>query len=147
MLKELKVAVEKTLSVVKPDAVEKNVVGEIFTRFEKAGLRIAGARMLWLDRATAAGFYQEHEGKPFFDDLLTYMTSGPIFVQVLAGENAVQKNRDLMGATDPREAAPGTIRADYAETVSANAVHGSDSPKSAEREIAFFFQTNEVYSR
>ena len=138
---------ERTLSIVKPDAVAKNVVGEIYSRFEKAGLKIVGAKMLKLDRATAAGFYREHEGKPFFEDLIDYMTSGPIFVQILEGEEAIRRNRELMGATDPKEANPGTIRADFAETVSANAVHGSDSPTSAVREIGYFFQSNEVHSR
>ena len=138
--------IERTLSIVKPDAVQKNVVGEIYSRFKNHGLRIVGSRMMRLSPNQAAGFYQEHDGKSFFNDLVTYMTSGPIFVQVLEGENAVQVNRDLMGATNPQQAAPGTIRSDFAETVSANAVHGSDSPRSAEREIAFFFKPDEIHS-
>ena len=138
---------ERTLSIVKPDAVAKNVIGEIYARFEGAGLKIVALKMLHLTRAQAEGFYVEHVGKSFFDPLMDYMTSGPICVQVLEGENAVQKNRDLMGATNPQEAAPGTIRADYAATVDANAVHGSDSTASAAREIAYFFAPDQLYDR
>ena len=138
---------ERTLSIVKPDAVAKNVIGEIYARFEGAGLKIVALKMLRLTRAQAEGFYVEHVGKSFFDSLMDYMTSGPICVQVLEGENAVQKNRDLMGATNPQEAAPGTIRADYAATVDANAVHGSDSTASAAREIAYFFAPDQLYDR
>ncbi|MYD44537.1 MAG: nucleoside-diphosphate kinase [Gammaproteobacteria bacterium] len=138
---------ERTLSIVKPDAVAKNVIGEIYARFEGAGLKIVALKMLRLTRAQAEGFYVEHVGKSFFDPLMDYMTSGPICVQVLEGENAVQKNRDLMGATNPQEAAPGTIRADYAATVDANAVHGSDSTASAAREIAYFFAPDQLYDR
>ena len=136
---------ERTLSILKPDAVQKNIVGEIYSRFEHAGLRILCAKSMWLDRDKAAGFYREHEGKPFYENLVEYMTSGPIFVQVLEGENAVELNRRLMGATNPQEAEPGTIRADFAETVDANAVHGSDSPSSAAREIAYFFDTEQLF--
>lgn len=139
--------IERTLSIVKPDAVGKNVIGEIYSRFEKAGLRIAAARMLHMDTAVAGGFYAEHEGKPFFNDLMTFMTSGPVMVQVLEGDNAIAKNREIMGATNPREADAGTIRADFAESIDANAVHGSDSAKSAEREIAYFFGNDEIHAR
>ena len=123
-------ATERTLSIIKPDAVGKNVIGEIYTRFESAGLRIAASRMMQLSDSTAGGFYAEHKGRPFYDDLVTFMTSGPVVVQVLEGEGAIAKNRDLMGATNPQEAAAGTIRADFATTIDANAVHGSDSPES-----------------
>ncbi len=140
-------AMERTLSIVKPDAVERNIVGEVYSRFEKAGLRIVAARMMRLTPERAAGFYAEHEGKPFYDNLLSYMSSGPVMVQVLEGDEAILVNRRLMGATDPREAAPGTIRADFADSVDANAVHGSDSPASAEREIAYFFCDAEICSR
>lgn len=140
-------AVERTLSIIKPDAVAKNVIGEIMSRFEKAGLKIAAAKMLQLSDEQAQGFYAEHEGRPFFADLVSFMTSGPVVVQVLEGENAVGTNRDLMGATNPKEAAAGTIRADFAEAIDANAVHGSDSSASAAREIAFFFRENEICSR
>lgn len=140
-------AVERTLSIVKPDAVAKNVVGEIYSRFEKAGLRIVAAKMLRLSRTQAEGFYAEHKGRPFFPALVDFMTSGPVTVQVLEGENAIAKNRELMGATNPKEAAPGTIRADFAESIDANAAHGSDSPASAEREIAYFFATSEICER
>ena len=139
--------VERTLSIVKPDAVEKNVIGQIYARFERGGLRVAGAKMLLLSRERAAEFYQEHVGKPFFEDLMTFMTSGPILVQVLEGENAVARNRELMGATDPQKAEQGTIRADFAKSVDANAVHGSDSPTSAEREIDFYFSSDEIFCR
>ncbi len=140
-------AVERTLSIVKPDAVAKNVVGEIITRFEKAGLKVVAAKMIKLDDALAGGFYAEHKERPFFKDLVGFMTSGPVLVQVLEGENAVAKNRELMGATNPKEAAAGTIRADFAESIDANAVHGSDSATSAAREIAYFFKPEEVCAR
>lgn len=140
-------ALERTLSIVKPDAVERNIVGEVYSRFEKAGLRIVAAKMMRLSPEAAAGFYAEHQGKPFYDNLLSYMSSGPVMVQVLEGDDAIGVNRRLMGATDPREAAPGTIRADFADSVDANAVHGSDSPASAEREIAFFFCDSEICPR
>lgn len=139
--------VERTLSILKPDAVAGNLIGEIYSRFERAGLQVVAARMLRLDQTAAAGFYAEHEGKPFFAALCAYMTSGPIMVQVLEGEDAISANRRLMGATNPAEAAPGTIRADFAKTVDANAVHGSDSPASARREIAYFFAATEVHPR
>ena len=140
-------AVERTLSIVKPDAVARNLIGEIYSRFEKGGLHIVAAKMLHLSEAQAQGFYAEHEGKPFFDDLCSYMRSGPVMVQVLQGEDAIATNRRLMGATNPAEAEPGTIRADFAESIDANAVHGSDSPTSAEREIGFFFTAEEITSR
>jgi nucleoside-diphosphate kinase len=140
-------AVEQTLSIIKPDAVGKNHIGEICARFEKAGLQIVGMKMLHLTRAKAEGFYAEHQGKPFFEGLVDFMTSGPVVVQVLAGVNAIAHNRELMGATDPAKAAPGTIRADFATEVSANAVHGSDSPTSAAREIAYFFSPDEIIAR
>lgn len=139
--------VERTLSILKPDAVAGNLIGEIYSRFERAGLQVVAARMLRLGQTAAAGFYAEHEGKPFFAALCAYMTSGPIMVQVLEGEDAISANRRLMGATNPAEAAPGTIRADFAKTVDANAVHGSDSPASAQREIAYFFAATEVHPR
>jgi len=140
-------AVEQTLSIIKPDAVANNHIGEIVARFEKAGLTIAAQRMMQLSRAQAEGFYAEHKGRPFFDGLVDFMTSGPVVVQVLSGENAILANRELMGATDPAKAAPGTIRADFAKAIDANAVHGSDSPASAAREIAYFFASNEVIVR
>jgi len=140
-------AVEQTLSIIKPDAVSKNHIGEIIARFEQAGLSIAAQRMMQLSVAQAEGFYAEHKGRPFFDGLVNFMTSGPVVVQVLSGENAILLNRELMGATDPAKAAPGTIRADFAEAIDRNAVHGSDSPASAAREIAYFFASNEVLSR
>ena len=140
-------AIEQTLSIVKPDAVAKNIIGEIFSRFEKSGLRIVAAKMVRLTTETAGGFYSEHEGKPFYDALVGYMCSGPVFVQVLEGENALQLNRSLMGATDPKRADPGTIRADFAASVDANAVHGSDSTESASREIAYFFTPSEIFDR
>lgn len=139
--------VERTLSIVKPDAVAKNVVGEIYSRFEKAGLQIIAAKMLRLSREQAEGFYAEHKGRPFFPALVDFMTSGPVTVQVLEGEGAILKNRELMGATNPKEAEAGTIRADFAESIDANAVHGSDSEQSAAREIAFFFATSELCER
>ena len=140
-------AVERTLSIVKPDAVAKNVIGAITSRFEKHGLQIVAAKMLHLDRDRVAGFYAEHEGKPFYDSLCEYMTSGPVVVQVLQGEDAVVVNRNLMGATNPAEAEAGTIRADFADSIDANAVHGSDSRQSAEREIAYFFDTADLCPR
>jgi nucleoside-diphosphate kinase len=140
-------AVERTLSIIKPDAVAKNVIGQIYARFEKAGLNIIAARMLRLSRAQAEGFYAVHKERQFFKDLVDFMISGPVMVQVLEGENAIQKNRDLMGATDPKKAEKGTIRADFADGIDANAVHGSDSPQSAATEIAYFFPKQEIYSR
>lgn len=130
---------ERTLSIIKPDAVSKNVIGDIYRRFETAGLRIVAAKMLHLTREQAGAFYAVHKERPFFADLVEFMTSGPVVVQVLEGENAIAKNRELMGATNPQEAAPGTIRADHASTVDENAVHGSDAPETAAAEIAFFF--------
>jgi len=132
-------AIERTLSIIKPDAVAKNVIGEIYTRFEKAGLKIVAAKMLQLDDESAGGFYAEHKERPFYKDLIEFMTSGPVMVTVLEGEGAVMMNRDLMGATNPAEAAAGTIRADFAKSIDANAVHGSDSVASAEREVGYFF--------
>ncbi len=140
-------AVERTLSIIKPDAVAKNVIGEIYTRFEKAGLKIVAAKMLQLDDEKAGGFYAEHKERPFYGDLVAFMTSGPVVVQVLEGENAVALNRELMGATNPAEAAAGTIRADFAATIDENAVHGSDSPESATREVAYFFNDEELCPR
>ena len=140
-------AVERTLSIIKPDAVAKNVIGEILTRFEKAGLRVVAAKMVQLSQADAEGFYAEHKERPFFKDLVGFMTSGPVVVQVLEGEGAVLKTRDLMGATNPKEAAAGTIRADFAESIDANAVHGSDSTTSAAREVAYFFAETELCPR
>jgi len=137
---EATMAVERTLSIVKPDAVARNLIGEIYARFEKGGLRIIAAKMLLLSKEQAQGFYSEHEGKSFFDDLIAYMRSGPVVVQVLEGDEAIATNRRLMGATNPAEAEPGTIRADFAESIDANSVHGSDAPASAKREIAFFFR-------
>ena len=140
-------AVERTLSIIKPDAVKKNVVGKICARFEAAGLRIAAARMMHLSRAQAEGFYAVHRERPFFRELVDFMISGPVLVQVLEGEAAIAKNRDLMGATDPKKAAAGTIRADFAESIDANAVHGSDGSDTARSEIAYFFPACEIYSR
>lgn len=140
-------AVEQTLSIIKPDAVSKNVIGAIVSRFEQAGLKVVAQRMLQLSRAQAGGFYAEHQGRPFFEGLVDFMTSGPVVVQVLSGENAIALNRELMGATDPAKAAPGTIRADFADEISRNAVHGSDSPVSAAREIAYFFAASELNLR
>lgn len=137
---------EKTLSIIKPDATSRNLIGEIISRFEKNGLKVVAAKMVQLSRDQAGGFYAEHEGKPFFDNLIDYMTSAPVLVQVLEGENAVMLNRSLMGATNPQDAEPGTIRADFAESIDANAVHGSDSLQSAEREIAYFFASEEICS-
>jgi nucleoside-diphosphate kinase len=140
-------AVERTLSIIKPDAVAKNAIGNIYARFEAAGLKIVAARMLWLSQKDAEGFYAVHRERPFFRDLVSFMMTGPVVVQVLEGEGAIAKNRDLMGATDPKKAAQGTIRADFAASIEANAVHGSDGPETAAAEIAFFFPTSEIYSR
>ncbi|MCM1129181.1 MAG: nucleoside-diphosphate kinase [Alistipes senegalensis] len=140
-------AIERTLSIIKPDAVAKDVIGQIYSRFENAGLKIIAARMVKLSRAEAEGFYAEHRERPFFRALVDFMMSGPVMIQVLEGENAIAKNRELMGTTNPKEAAKGTIRADFAESIDANAVHGSDSPTSAAKEIAFFFPETETYSR
>jgi nucleoside-diphosphate kinase len=140
-------AVERTLSIIKPDAVARNVIGEIYARFERAGLKIVAARMVRLSRSDAEGFYAVHRGRPFFNDLVGFMSSGPVMVQVLEGEGAIMKNRDLMGATDPKKAAPGTIRKDFADSIDANAVHGSDAADTAQVEIAYFFPSSQVYSR
>ena len=140
-------AVERTLSIIKPDAVAKNVIGQIYTRFESNGLKIVASKMKWLSRQEAEAFYAVHKERPFFKDLVDFMVSGPVQVQVLEGENAIMKNRELMGATDPKKAAKGTIRADFAQSINANAVHGSDSPETAAVEIAFFFPQMNVYSR
>jgi nucleoside-diphosphate kinase len=140
-------AVERTLSIIKPDAVAKNVVGEIYSRFEKAGLRVIAARMTQLSDAQAGAFYAVHRERPFFGDLVKFMTSGPVMVQVLQGEGAIAKNRELMGATDPKKAAKGTIRADFADSIDANAVHGSDSAENAATEVAFFFPALEIHPR
>ena len=140
-------ALERTLSIIKPDAVAKNVIGQIYARFEGAGLKIVAARMAHLSRGEAEQFYAVHKARPFFKDLVDFMISGPVFVQVLEGEGAILKNRDLMGATDPKKADAGTIRADFAESIDANAVHGSDSQENAAIEIAYFFPASEVYAR
>ena len=140
-------AVERTLSIIKPDAVGQNVIGQIASRFEAAGLQIVAMKMLQLDDELAGGFYAEHKERPFYKDLVGFMTSGPVVVQVLEGKNAIAKNRELMGATNPKEAAAGTIRADFADSIDANAVHGSDSPESAAREVAYFFQASEICLR
>jgi nucleoside-diphosphate kinase len=140
-------ALERTLSIIKPDAVKKNAIGQILARFEGAGLRIVAARMMHLSRAEAEGFYAVHRQRPFFPDLVEFMTSGPVLVQVLEGDNAIARNRELMGATDPKKAAKGTIRADFADSIDANAVHGSDSADNARVEVAYFFPACEVYSR
>ena len=140
-------AQERTLSIIKPDAVKKNVIGQILARFEKAGLRIVAARMKHLSRAEAEGFYAVHRERPFFRDLVDFMISGPVLIQVLEGENAVARNRELMGATDPKKADKGTIRADFAQSIDANAVHGSDSAENARTEVAYFFPAAEVYGR
>jgi nucleoside-diphosphate kinase len=139
--------VERTLSIIKPDAVAKNVIGKIYSRFESNGLAIIAAQMRRLSRADAEGFYAVHRGRPFFDDLVEFMTSGPVMIQVLEGENAIAKNRDLMGATDPKKAAAGTIRADFATSIDANAVHGSDAVDTAQVEIAYFFPALAIHSR
>lgn len=140
-------AIERTLSIVKPDAVARNLTGEILSRFEKAGLAIAGIKMLHLTQEQAGGFYSVHKDKPFFAELVKYMISGPVVVQVLEGENAIARNREIMGATDPKQAAPGTIRADFGTSIEANAVHGSDSPETAAWEIAYFFSEDEIFPR
>ena len=140
-------AVERTLSIIKPDAVKKNVIGQILARFEKAGLRIIAARMSHLSRKEAEGFYAVHRERPFFKALVEFMISGPVMIQVLEGRNAIAVNRELMGATDPKKAAKGTIRADFADSIDANAVHGSDGPDTAKSEIAFFFKNGELHSR
>ena len=140
-------ATERTLSILKPDAVAKNIIGEIYSRFEKGGLKIVAARMQRLSRSKAEGFYAEHRNRPFFDALVRYMMSGPVVVQVLEGDNAIAVNRKLMGATNPKAADPGTIRADFAESIDANAVHGSDSPEAAAREISYFFAADEICAR
>ena len=137
-------AIERTLSIIKPDATRRNLTGEVNARLEKAGLRVVAQKRLQLSRAQAEAFYAVHKARPFFNDLCTFMTSGPVVVQVLEGENAIAKNRDLMGATDPKKAAAGTIRADFADSIDANAVHGSDSPETAAREIGFFFSALEI---
>ena len=136
---------QRTLSIIKPDATSKNIIGKIIDRFEENGLKVVAGKLIHMDQAQAAGFYAEHEGRPFFPNLVEYMTSAPVFVQVLEGDNAVIKNRELMGATNPGEADPGTIRADFAETIDANAVHGSDSIESAAREISYFFDDSEIF--
>lgn len=138
---------ERTLSIIKPDAVAKNAIGDIIARFERAGLRVVAAKMLHLSRERAEGFYAVHRERPFFEDLVTFMTSGPVLVQVLEGENAIAENREIMGATDPRKAAPGTIRADFAESIEANAVHGSDGADTAKTEIDYFFDAEEIHPR
>jgi nucleoside-diphosphate kinase len=140
-------AVERTLSIIKPDAVAKNVIGQIYSRFENAGLKIVSARMMHLSRAQAEGFYAVHRARSFFNDLVDFMISGPVMIQVLEGEGAIGRNRDLMGATDPKKAEPGTIRADFADSIDANAVHGSDAPETAAQEIAYFFPSLDVFSR
>ncbi len=139
--------VERTLSIIKPDAVAKNHIGAIVDRFEKVGLKLVAAKMLQLDKKTAEGFYAVHKERPFFSELVNFMISGPVFVQVLEGENAIQKNRDVMGATNPKEAAEGTIRKDFAESIDANAVHGSDGPETAREEIVYFFSKEELCAR
>lgn len=140
-------AIERTLSIIKPDAVAKNLIGEIYRRFESAGLHIVAVKMLHLTAEQAEGFYAVHKGRPFFNDLIEFMTSGPVVVQVLEGENAIERNRELMGTTNPQEAAPGTIRAEFAENVEQNAVHGSDGPETAKTEIAYFFPDGEICQR
>ncbi|HEY9104939.1 nucleoside-diphosphate kinase [Chitinimonas sp.] len=140
-------AIERTLSIIKPDAVAKNVIGQIYTRFENAGLKVIAAKMKHLSRAEAEGFYAVHKERPFFKDLVDFMVSGPVIIQALEGEGAIAKNRDLMGATDPKKAEKGTIRADFADSIDANAVHGSDSAENAAIEIAYFFAASEVYGR
>jgi len=140
-------AIERTISIIKPDAVAKNVIGEIYSRFEKAGLRILAARMMQLTREQAQEFYAVHRERGFYNDLVEFMTSGPVMVQVLEGDSAIARNREVMGATNPKDAAPGTIRADFAQTVDENAVHGSDGPDTAKVEIAFFFQPEEICTR
>lgn len=139
--------VERTLSIIKPDAVAKNIIGEIQRRFEQGGLTVVASRMMHLTRKQAEDFYAVHKERPFYGDLCAYMSSGPVVVQVLEGEDAIKKNRDIMGATNPKDAAPGTIRADFADGIEANAVHGSDAPETAETEIAFFFDADDIHSR
>jgi nucleoside-diphosphate kinase len=146
-IEDRRMAVERTLSIIKPDAVKKNVIGQILARFEAGGLRVVAARMMHLSRAEAEGFYAVHRQRPFFRDLVEFMTSGPVLVQVLEGENAIARNRELMGATDPKKAAKGTIRADFAGSIDANAVHGSDAAETARVEVAYFFPACEVFSR
>ena len=136
---------QRTLSIIKPDATSKNIIGKIIDRFEENGLKVVAGKLIHMNESKAAGFYAEHEGRPFFPNLVEYMTSAPVFVQVLEGDNAVLKNRELMGATNPSDADPGTIRADFAETIDANAVHGSDSTESAAREISYFFDNSEIF--
>lgn len=140
-------AVERTLSIIKPDAVAKNVIGEIYTRFERAGLKVVAAKMAQLSREQAEGFYDVHRSRPFFNDLVEFMISGPVMIQVLEGEDAIRKNREIMGATNPKEAAAGTLRHDFADSIDANAVHGSDGPDTAKQEIAYFFKDDELCSR
>ena len=140
-------ALERTFSIVKPDGVARNLVGQVLARFEKAGLKVVAARMQHLSQREAEGFYAVHAARPFFKDLVKYMTSGPVLLQVLEGENAIAKNREIMGATDPKKAAPGTIRADFAQSIDANAVHGSDAPETAAVEIAYFFPSSQLFSR
>jgi nucleoside-diphosphate kinase len=140
-------AVQRTLSIIKPDAVAKNIIGKIYSRFETNGLKVIAARMVHLSRQEAEGFYAVHKARPFFKDLVEFMISGPVMIQVLEGEEAIQKNRDLMGATDPKKAEKGTIRADFADSIDANAVHGSDAPETAAVEIAYFFPASRVYAR
>ena len=140
-------AIERTISIIKPDAVAKNVIGEIYARFEKNGLRIVAAKMAHLSKEQAGAFYEVHKARPFYNDLVSFMTSGPVMIQVLEGENAVAKHREVMGATNPKDAAPGTIRADFASSIDENAVHGSDSLDNAKIEIAFFFKANELCNR
>jgi len=139
-------AIERTLSIIKPDAVAKNVIGKIYSRFETNGLKVIAAKMVWLSAQQAGEFYAVHKARPFFGELVEFMTSGPVMIQALEGEDAIAKNRELMGATDPKKAAPGTIRADFAESIDANAVHGSDGPETAKTEIGFFFPGMNVYS-
>ena len=140
-------AIEKTLSIIKPDAVKKNIIGKIISRFEDNGLCVVAGKLMHLNDEMASGFYAEHDGKPFFNDLKNFMTSGPVFIQVLQGDSAIQKNRELMGATNPQEASAGTIRADFAQSIDANAVHGSDSVESAKREIEYFFSSEEILNK
>lgn len=140
-------SLERTLSIIKPDAVAKNIIGKINTKFETAGLKVVAAKMMHLSKTTAENFYDVHRQRPFFNDLVQFMTTGPVLVQVLEGDNAILKNREIMGATNPKEAAPGTIRAEFASSIDENAVHGSDSPETAAVEIAFFFQPNEICPR
>jgi nucleoside-diphosphate kinase len=147
LLEEITMAIERTLSIIKPDAVAKNVIGQIYARFEAAGLKVIAAKMAHLSRGEAEQFYAVHKERPFFKDLVDFMVSGPVMIQALQGENAIAKNRDLMGATDPKKAAPGTIRADFADSIDANAVHGSDAPETAAVEVAFFFPGMNVYAR